>query len=313
MCGFVSQIKTVCLSVCYIRSGATSSVKLTFTHASKAASPRLQCCSFVGAARPISAGLNRRVPIPLATGPLAKNYMSYRLWVTIPRTEEVHDKSFHGNNSTRTSFVLLVHCKGALVSPGAGAGSAQTWQLKKRYGYFERVHKVAAKCADAIGESSPALPRRKLNHRDPRYLQVLREALQAYLERVIDVVERSGACGSLEQTLSLLELPVANDAAAWDAGQATRFAAPAGGRVQPVSLEGYLRKQGGSKAHKEKAWRERWFVLTGSSLHYFAHPDAKSPKGARLQSTTCLDHAQPRSCGASRMRILGEPWTPLGP
>ena len=153
------------------------------------------------------------------------------LWITIPRTEEVWEKSRYGKGSSRTSFVLLVHCKGALMSPAAGAGSTQTWQLKKRYGYFERVHKVATRCVSACGEPPPILPRRKLlNHRDPKYLQALREELQAYLEHVVGLVQRSGLCGTLEELLILLELPVASDAAVWEAGQGTRFAAPSGGR-----------------------------------------------------------------------------------
>ena len=42
-----------------------------------------------------------------------------------------------------------------------------------------------------------------------------------------------------------------------------------------------LRKQGGSKSGKEasRGWKERWFVLTGSSLHYYAHPEAPTTKG----------------------------------
>ena len=82
------------------------------------------------------------------------------LWITIPRTEEFHEKHSLGpSSSARTVFVLQIHCKGALMSPsGSGAGSAQTWELKKRYGYFERVHKFATRCAQAAGEPVPAPP-----------------------------------------------------------------------------------------------------------------------------------------------------------
>lgn len=201
----------------------------------------------------------------------------FRLWVTIPRTEEVYERHL-GKGGARTVFVLQIHCKGAaLTSSGAGAGSTQTWQLKKRYGYFERVHRVAARCATAAS-ALPALPRRKLiNHRDPKYLAALREELQAYFGAVIDLVASTGM--GLDEVLQQLELPVGGDTVTWEASAAARYGAAADGRALPVEIEGFLRKQGGSKRHKERSWRERWFVLTGSSLHYYTHADSPTPKG----------------------------------
>ena len=205
---------------------------------------------------------------------------SYGLWVTIPRTEEVHDTQhthFVKGGGARTVFVLAVHCKGALTSPGVGAGSTQTWQLKKRYGYFERVQRVAAKCAAVSGEAPPALPRRKLvGHRDPKYLQALREDLQLYLERVIELMQRAHPGLSLSDVLQQLELPVASDSATWE--QRSKFGISAEGRSLPVEIEGQLRKQGGSKSGEKRGWKERWFVLTGSSLHYYTHPEAPATK-----------------------------------
>ena len=222
--------------------------------------------------------------LPSLTGalmPSAADKGAYSLWVTIPRTEEVYEKHLGiGKSAYRTLFVLQVHCKGggALTNPGS-AGSTQTWQLKKRYGYFERVHKLAAKFSSATRDAPPPLPRRKmLGHRDPKYLATLREELQAYLERVIELLQRTGEGMGVEDILQNLELPMATESGTWE--QRTRFGGPADGRAQPVALEGFLRKQGGSKHHKEKAWRERWFVLTGSSLHYYAHQNAAAPKGA---------------------------------
>jgi CRP-like cAMP-binding protein len=205
------------------------------------------------------------------------------LWVTIPRTEEVYEKHL-GKSSSRTTFILEVRCTG--LAAAAGAGSTQSWTLQKRYGYFERVQKVAAKCAAEAKLPVPTLPRRKfLNHRDPKYLAELREQLQQYMEVVVDLVCRSADLDSdgLEGVLQILELPVATSAAAtsatWEQGGHARFGASAGGKAQPVALEGQLRKQGGSKRGKERGWKERWFVLTGSSLHYYSYRDAPSTKG----------------------------------
>ena len=112
---------------------------------------------------------------------------SAQLWILIPRTEEFHERSFTSGGA-RTTFVLQIHCK------GAAGGSAQTWELKKRYGYFERVHRFAVKWADATHEPPPVLPRRKLiNHRDPKYLAALRDELQQYMEHVVALVWKSTA------------------------------------------------------------------------------------------------------------------------
>ena len=214
---------------------------------------------------------------------------SFSLWVTIPRTEEVHEKNqvMLGRGGARTVFVLQVNCKGAMTSPGAGAGSTQTWLVKKRYGYFERVHRSTVKLAAASGLDAPPLPKRKmLYHRDPKYLQALREELQLYLERAIDVVQRAttGADLGLTEVLDRLELPVANETTTWE--QRSRFGVAADGKSLPVEMEGFLRKQGGSKSDKARGWKERWFVLTGSSLHYYQNPEAPSIKG-----TIELQHA----------------------
>ena len=183
-----------------------------------------------------------------------------------------------GKYGGKTVFVLQVHCKGGEIqSTGkVGAGSTQTWQLKKRYGYFERVDRFAATCAAAAGEAAPSRPRRKLlNHRDPKYLQALREELQLYLERVIELVQRTGL--ELPDVLQKLELPVASESLTWE--QRSRFGVAAGGKTLAVELEGFLRKQGGSKSDVKRGFKERWFVLTGSSLHYYVSPEAPQPKG----------------------------------
>lgn len=204
---------------------------------------------------------------------------SWSLWVIIPRTEEVYENQVLGKGGARTVFVLQVSCKGA--GAGGSAGGTQTWQLKKRYGYFERVAKVAEKCAAAAGVKAPQLPQRKLiGHRDPKYLQALREQLQLYLEHVIELVQRTTA-GSLDLAgvLQRLELPTASDSATWE--QRSRFGVAHDGKSLPIELEGFLRKQGGSKSDVKRGWKERWFVLTGSSLHYYSHPEVSSARRGR--------------------------------
>ena len=80
------------------------------------------------------------------------------LWITIPRTEEFYDKGALAKGG-RTVFIVQIHCKGTLASLGSGS-STQTWELKKRYGYFERVHKYVARCAQAANEPPPSGARR---------------------------------------------------------------------------------------------------------------------------------------------------------
>ena len=197
---------------------------------------------------------------------------AWSLWVNIPRTEEVYELQVLGKVGARTVFVLQVSCK------GAGSGS-QSWQLKKRYGYFERVHKLATKCAEAGGVRPPELPRRKLIwRRDPKYLRTLREQLQLYLEQVIDLVQRT-TVGSLDlaTVLQQLELPIASESAQWE--QRNLFGVAADGKSLPVEMEGFLRKQGGSKSDVWRGWKDRWFVLAGSSLHYYMQPEAPTING----------------------------------
>eukprot|EP00966_Prymnesium_polylepis_P183617 4255614-Prymnesium_polylepis.1 len=86
------------------------------------------------------------------------------LQVTIPRTEEVHesDRSLGGlRGGARTVYVVQVSCK------APGASKTAHWQLKKRYGYFERVQQVATRSARAVGAAPPTLPR----CREPRRLE----------------------------------------------------------------------------------------------------------------------------------------------
>jgi CRP-like cAMP-binding protein len=198
---------------------------------------------------------------------------AWSLWVNIPRTEEVFELQVLGKVGARTVFVLQVSCK------GAGSGTSQTWQLKKRYGYFERVHKLVTKCAEAGGVRPPELPRRKLIwRRDPKYLRTLREQLQLYLEQVIDLVQRT-TVGSLDlaTVLQQLELPIASESATWE--QRSRFGVAADGKSLPVEMEGFLRKQGSSKSDVWRGWKDRWFVLAGSSLHYYMQPEAPTTNG----------------------------------
>ena len=200
--------------------------------------------------------------------------MAAPLWVTIPRCEETFErKNLAAASSARTVFVLEVHSK-------AGGGVTQTWSLNKRYGYFERIDRVASRFGPA-----PTLPRRRmLNHREPKYLASLREELQLYMERVVELVWSSTREEGVDALLQRLELPMASAAGTWEQDTTARFGAASGGRAQPVSLEGSLRKQGGSKRGKERGWKDRWFVLTGSSLHYYQHRDAPTPKG---YASTC--------------------------
>ena len=205
------------------------------------------------------------------SGTVADSSQPSQLWIMIPRTEEFHERHLLGRGGARTTFVLQIHCKGA-----AGAGSAQTWELKKRYGYFERIHRLALKCAEAVNEPPPALPRRKIiNHRDPKYLAALREELQQYMEHVVALVTMGIASSGegVDGVLQRLELPMASESASWEQVMA------GSGQAQPVALEGFLRKQGGSKRGKGLGWKERWFILTGSSLHYYQHRDDPKPKG----------------------------------
>ena len=137
------------------------------------------------------------------------------LHVTIPRTEEVHEKQqqFGVKGGARTLYVVQVTCK------TSGGGAAQQWQLKKRYGYFERVHATATRSARAVGMPAPVLPRRKLlGHSDPRYLSRLREELQVFIGTVVDLVRRESDMNgeNLSQMLLKLELPAASDSATWE-------------------------------------------------------------------------------------------------
>ena len=277
------------------------------------------------------------------------------LQVTIPRTEEVHenDRSLAGlRGGARTVYVvqvprsplpcsltrhflrdtrwtpcLQVSCK------APGASKTAHWQLKKRYGYFERVQQVATRSAKAVGAAPPTLPRcreprrlecnarpaddwgsqeyllptpryppfptprqppraaaslprraphrrKLLGHNDPRYLSAFREELQVYIGTVVELVRRDCDALNLElgDMLLKLELPAASDASTWEQREPM-----GGGGGAPISMDGFLRKQGGwknaGKGVPQRKWRQRWFVLTGSSLHYYTDQSLGEYKG----------------------------------
>ena len=201
------------------------------------------------------------------------------LHVTIPRTEEVYEKSGGLRGNMRTVFVVQVTCK------APGGSRTQQWQLKKRYGYFKRMEQLAARSAKALKaqgagahELAPVMPKRKLlGHTDPRYLSSFRDELQVFMGTVVELVRReSDQLGDeLQKMLLKLELPAASDSSTWEQRGNV-------GRQAQVSMDGYLRKQGGwhtGKAATQRKWRQRWFILTGSSLYYFADQSAADHKG----------------------------------
>ena len=95
-------------------------------------------------------------------------------------------------------------------------GVSRRWQLRKRYGYFEKVVAVrAAAAAAACSMTPPALPRRKIfGHKNPRYIASLRADLEAYMRRVVELLHAL-TCGlndlppdaeALQHLLGLLDL-----------------------------------------------------------------------------------------------------------
>ncbi len=104
----------------------------------------------------------------------------YSISLSIPRTEEVHERPALGRAAPRTVYCVQVTCTYA-------TGHRREWQLKKRYGYFERLHRSIRALTHERLEAA-ALPKRKLlNHRSPKYLSTLRQALEAYLLDAGDV------------------------------------------------------------------------------------------------------------------------------
>eukprot|EP01137_Pigoraptor_chileana_P018881 Opistho-2@79062 len=58
----------------------------------------------------------------------------------------------------------------------------------------------------------------------------------------------------------------------------------------PVTMQGWLRKQGGI----HKTWQDRWFVLKGQYLYYFKSPDINGMQGAiRLENCSVAEVSQP--------------------
>ena len=96
-------------------------------------------------------------------------------------------------------------------------GESRRWQLRKRYGYFEKVVAVrAAAAAAACSMTPPALPgkRKIFGHKNPRYVASLRSDLEAYMRRVVELLQAL-TCGrdelppdaeTLEHLLGLLDL-----------------------------------------------------------------------------------------------------------
>ena len=92
----------------------------------------------------------------------------YSISLSIPRTEEVHERPALGRAAARTVYCVQVTCTYA-------TGHRREWQLKKRYGYFERLHRSIRALTHERLEAA-ALPKRKLlNHRSPKYLSTLRQ------------------------------------------------------------------------------------------------------------------------------------------
>ena len=108
----------------------------------------------------------------------------YSISLSIPRTEEVHERPALGRAAARAVYCVQVTCTYA-------TGHRREWQLKKRYGYFERLHRSIRALTHERLEAA-ALPKRKLlNHRSPKYLSTLRQALEAYLLDAGDVRART--------------------------------------------------------------------------------------------------------------------------
>ena len=94
-------------------------------------------------------------------------------------------------------------------------GVVRRWQLRKRYGYFEKVVAVrAAAAAAACSMTPPSLPKRKIfGHKNPRYIARLRVDLEAYMRRVVELLHAL-TCGvddtpdaeALQHLLGLLDL-----------------------------------------------------------------------------------------------------------
>ena len=51
--------------------------------------------------------------------------------------------------------------------------------------------------------------------------------------------------------------------------------APASAQVLPIRVEGWMAKQG----HIFRTWKNRWFVLEGRNMFYFAKEGAPKPRG----------------------------------
>ena len=133
--------------------------------------------------------------------------LGYSLELSIPRAEL--------EQGAAGSVVFVV----ALTTYKEGITHA--WQLRKRYSYFERLHRgVVAETAAAAGVSVPALPRRRLRRRrDPRRVAALREELQAYMHAVLALLQEPPSSLPLHELLVVLELPPARhleDGDAWE-------------------------------------------------------------------------------------------------
>ena len=269
----------------------------------------------------------------------------YAVSLSIPRTEELHITPSLGRAAARTVYCVQVRSALPNLVPNGvtpvllpplrvqvtctyATGHRREWQLKKRYGYFERLHRSIRALTHERLEAA-ALPKRKLlNHRSPKYLSTLRQALEAYLLDAGDVRALRGR--AYRSTCS----HASDRARARTAGRATRLGsvprrrrqradaargAPRGTRtappatsstwearerveekvgvevrervaaapmaapsdrhrspLRPPQIEGYLRKQGGSRSGKGQQWRRR---------RASGHPSPRPSAARRMQAS----------------------------
>ena len=149
---------------------------------------------------------------PPAAAPVST--AAYALRVTIPRAEEVHERPGIAKAAARTVYVLQASCRDA-------DGESRSWQLKKRFGYFDRLHRTALRHAGSAAMANvPPPPRRKLlSQHDPAYLAELRAELEAFVASVVGAMCAHAVTHAMPllDLLELLELPPDRTPSAWEA------------------------------------------------------------------------------------------------
>ena len=240
---------------------------------------------------------------------------SYRFSLSIPRTEQVKQRAL-GRITTHTVFCLHMQLR--------RQDKTTEWVLKKRYSYFHNLQQLAEEYATKARRTNTLalqLPKRKLvGHRDPQYVNNLRIQLEEYLRSVVELIQSSYSSGMtsnpgvaasqipLDALLTQLELPLAEETSAWEGTAELQdlVTAPLLGSHTHSTIdirnEGIMWKQGGSKSGRAMSWRRRWFLLCGSSLHYYMGDDLKSHKGT-LELADALVIAAPHEEQAFALRL----------